>query len=51
MDLFKLLDSYGNELAIVGPNNLVMNKLKSFILLEEVLQVQGVVDEEQRAKK
>lgn len=47
MDAFKLLDSSANEFAIVGPNNLVVNKLESFILLEEVLQVQVEVDEEQ----
>lgn len=46
MDAFELLDSYANELTIVGPNNLVVNELESFILPEEVLQVQGVVDEE-----
>jgi hypothetical protein len=51
MDAFKLLDSYPNEFAIVGPDNLVVNKLENFILLEEVLQVQGVVDEEQQVKK
>jgi hypothetical protein len=37
MDAFELLDSYANELAIVGPNNLVVNELESFILPEEVL--------------
>jgi hypothetical protein len=51
MDAFKLLDSYANELAIVGLDNLVVNKLESYILLEEVLQVQGVADEEQEAKE
>jgi hypothetical protein len=51
MDAFKLLDSYANELAIVGHDNLIMNKLENFILLQEVLQVQGVIDEEQQAKE
>jgi hypothetical protein len=46
MDAFKLLDSYANELAIVMFDNLVVNKLENFMLLEEMLQVQGVVDEE-----
>jgi hypothetical protein len=46
MDAFKLLDSYTNEFTIVRLNNLVMNELESFILSKEVLQVQGVVDEE-----
>jgi hypothetical protein len=40
------LDSYTNESTIVRLNNLVMNELESFILSKEVLQVQGVVDEE-----
>jgi hypothetical protein len=51
MDAFKLLDSYANEFAIVGPNNLVVNKLENFILLEEVLQVQGVINKEQEVKE
>jgi hypothetical protein len=37
MDAFKLLDSYANELAIVRLDNLVVNKLENFILLEEVM--------------
>ncbi len=40
MDAFELLDSYADKLAIVMPHNLVVNKLKRSILLEEVLQVQ-----------
>jgi hypothetical protein len=46
MDAFKLLDSWAYELAIERPTNLAVNELEKFILLEEVLQVQGVVDEE-----
>jgi hypothetical protein len=46
MDAFKLLESYADELTIVKPNNLVMNELESSILSKEMLQVQGVVDEE-----
>jgi hypothetical protein len=46
MDAFKLLDSYVDGLAIVRLDNLVVNKLESFILSKEVLQVQGVIDEE-----
>jgi hypothetical protein len=46
MDAFEFLDSYADELAIVRPDKLVVIELESFILLEEVLQVQGVVDEE-----
>jgi len=51
MDAFKLLDSYANEFAIGRLDNLVVNKLESFILLEAMLQVQGVVDEEQVKKE
>ncbi len=47
MDAFKLLDFYANELTIVGLHNLDVNKLETFILLQDMLQVQGVVDEEQ----
>jgi hypothetical protein len=47
MDAFKLLDFYANELTIVGLDNLDVNKLETFILLQDMLQVQGVVDEEQ----
>jgi hypothetical protein len=46
MDAFELLDSYVRGLAIVKPDNLVVNELESFILSKEVLQVQGVIDEE-----
>lgn len=45
MDAFELLDSYADELTIIRIDNLVMNELESSILLEAVLQVQGVVDE------
>jgi hypothetical protein len=45
MDAFKLLNFYANRLTIVRPNNLVVNELESYILSEEVLQVQGVIDE------
>ncbi len=41
-----LLDYYANGLAIVRLDNLVVNELGNPILLEEVLQVQGVIDEE-----
>jgi hypothetical protein len=51
MDAFKLLDSYANEFTIVRLDNLVVNKLESFILLEAMLQVQGVVDEEHFKKE
>ncbi len=37
MDAFKLLDSCAYELAIVRPNNLVMNELENSILSKEVL--------------
>jgi hypothetical protein len=46
MDAFKLLDSYAYELTIVRLDNLVMNELESSKLSKEMLQVQGVVDEE-----
>jgi hypothetical protein len=46
MDAFKLLDSWTYELAIERPTNLAVNELEISILLEEVLQVQGVVNEE-----
>jgi hypothetical protein len=46
MDAFVLLDYYANGLAIVRLDNLVVNELGNPILLEEVLQVQGVIDEE-----
>ncbi len=51
MDAFELLDSYVRGLAIVKPDNLVVNELESFILSKEVLQVQGVIDEEWQAEK
>jgi len=37
MDAFKLLDFCAYELTIVKPNNLVVNELENFILLEEML--------------
>jgi len=46
----KLLDSYANEFAIVRLDNLVVNN-ESFILLKAMLQVQGVVGEEQVKKE
>jgi hypothetical protein len=46
IDAFELLDFYAYELTMVRPDNLVMNELESSKLSKEMLQVQGVVDEE-----
>jgi hypothetical protein len=46
MDTFVLLDYYADGIAIVRLDNLVVNELENRILSEEVLQVQGVIDEE-----
>jgi hypothetical protein len=46
MDPFELLDFYVDGFTIVRLDNLVVNELESSILLEEVLQIQGVIDEE-----
>ncbi len=47
MDVFELLDFYIYEFHIVWFGNLFVNKLESFMLSIEVLQVKGVVEEEQ----
>jgi hypothetical protein len=47
MDVFELLDFYIDEFHIVKYGNLFVNNLESFMLSREVLQVEGVVDEEQ----
>ncbi len=46
MDVFELLDSYIDEFHIVGFGNFFVNKLESFMLSKEVLQVEGVANEE-----
>jgi hypothetical protein len=46
MDVFELLDFYIDEFHIVGFGNFFVNKLESFMLSKEVLEVEGVADEE-----